>query len=122
MAKRKRKAKKRRVSRVRKAPKRRRSMARRKRRGRKKDKAIPLGVAVPAIWVGYERVYVPLKDKNYDGLKQMWTGIAPDGTFTSVSLVKTYGPLLVGTMASKVASRLGLNRKIKQMSMGWLKI
>jgi hypothetical protein len=96
-------------------------MGKKKSKG-KKDRAIPVGLAVPAIWVGYKRLYVPLKAKDYDTLKQMWTGIAADGTFTQSSLVKTYGPLLVGMIVGKIASKTGVNRKIKQATMGYLKI
>lgn len=100
-------------------------MARRgKRRGKKgkKDKAIPVAVAIPAIWVGYNRIYVPIANKNWDSLKQMWTGLTPDGSFVFSSVKATYGPLLVGVVASKAASKLGLQKYIKKATMGYLKV
>lgn len=96
-------------------------MAKKRKSGRK-TKAIPVGIAIPAAYVAYARVYEPVKAKNWTALKQMWTGIGEDGKLVTQSLVSTYGPLLVGVVAHKAAARLGLNKHISRATMGWVVI
>jgi len=124
MAKKRKKAKKRRTRRVKRAPKRRKSMARRRKKSRRSKPSIPLLPVLPVAMVAVNRVQ-----------QNGFTAVALDGMVKDMTgydmMAKTYSfdaakPFLlgeaVGIIGHKVASRVGINRHIKRLTLGYFSL
>ena len=101
-------------------------MARRrrgKRSRRRTSKAIPVLPTVAAVLPAYKAWTGAAGDFKTLPMLLMWeyTGYNTDtGTFRYEKLAGTAGPIVVGYIAHKVANRIGVNRMIKKLTMGYL--
>ena len=112
---------------VRAAPRRRTSsMARRRKGRRKKNRAIPLAVVLPPLYVGMNNVskfaYAG-PAAVMDHITADLTGYQPStGTFDYNWAKGYWMGQVAGVVVHKAAGRFGLNRHIKKLTMGWLEI
>jgi len=104
-------------------PKRRNRMARKKKSRRKRSFTIPVALTVGAV---YGMVVPPkeggdsvldlfMKGKFSTGIRMIgkhYLGIGPDRQFNVKHLGQGLVPLLIGIVVHKVASKLGINRKL----------
>jgi len=83
----------------------------RKKSHRSGSKKLPMAVAVPLAYTGYNMA------KQFMGGNTAYpvyalTGMTANGDFQGAQIVRTYVPILAGVVAHKAASRLGVNRMI----------
>ena len=88
-----------------------------KRSGRKGGKAIPVAVVGPLVIAG-----MPV-------LKELATGditgaadLAKTQFASPAAVTSTYVPFLMGIIAHKVATRVGVNRYARKLTMGYLEV
>lgn len=92
---------------------------------RRKDKAIPLGMAAPVVLVGYDSWQDSSGDvKAFANLIMgRTTGYYPVDAVFNITRAKMFwlgeG---VGYVIGKVATKVGLNKHIKKLTMGYLKL
>lgn len=86
-------------------------MAKKKRGGRHSRRKIPLAVVAPLGVVAYDAGRYLVKGQTEEA-KFIVTGINRNGKLEVGQLMRAYGPVLVGALIHKGASRLGVNRAI----------
>ena len=92
-------------------------------KGKKGSKAIPILLAVPAALPAI-RAYsdVGLTTKLPAQMLMYYTGVNSAGQWDSSFVKQAAIPILVGAIGHKVANRLGVNRQVKKLTMGWLQL
>jgi hypothetical protein len=96
----------------------------RKGRGRRSSKALPM---LPAFAVAYP-FFQSYKEKGLSvdmgtNLMYKFTGYHPEVSGWQPQIAaKTVGPIIVAVIGHKVAGKLGINRYVKKLSLGWLQL
>ena len=98
---------------------------RRKKKGsRKKNKAIPLAVVLPPAFVVYNRVStLGLSAQSLGFIMKDITGYSPAEKIYSFDSQKAFvfGEI-AGVIVHKAATKFGVNRAMKKLTMGYLEI
>lgn len=102
-------------------------MARRRRKSRgrsRKQKAIPLGPLVAPVYItARELKFWGLNESGLAGMSRYLIGFDPvqgDWQFDRIKPV-LFG-VIAGTVAHKIANKVGINRQIKKFTLGYLQI
>ncbi len=97
-------------------------MARRRRgrRGKKKG-GIPLLVVLPAIYPAVDSLYSCRANLKQIPVDMIWryTGYAPGQAWNSGQGIQTLLSVLAGYAGHKIANKVGVNKYVKKLTMGW---
>lgn len=92
-----------------------------KKRRASRSKSIPLSIMAPLAYIAMERIYPAAKKGDFNQVNQALTGYS-NGHFYPLAVTTTYGPLVVGIVAHKIANRVGVNNMVRRATMGYLSI
>lgn len=101
-------------------------MARRRKKkgGRKKNRAIPLAIAIPPVWVVYNRVStLGMTPMAISGISKDIVGYDPNaGTYSFDNHKHFLLGEIAGVVVHRAANRFGLNKHMRKLTMGYLEI